>query len=66
MTANENLGNSPSGSDLVITRVFAAPRELVWRAWTDPEHFKRWGVPKTSRRRFAASICASAASTSGA
>jgi uncharacterized protein YndB with AHSA1/START domain len=33
-------------SDLVITRVFAVSRELVWKAWTDPEHFKLWWGPK--------------------
>jgi uncharacterized protein YndB with AHSA1/START domain len=27
---------------LVITRVFDAPREVVWQAWTDIEHFKQW------------------------
>ena len=32
-------------SDLVITRVFDAPRALVWKAWTDPEHMKRWWGP---------------------
>jgi uncharacterized protein YndB with AHSA1/START domain len=32
--------------DLVITRVFDAPRELVWKAWTDPEQMKRWWGPK--------------------
>jgi uncharacterized protein YndB with AHSA1/START domain len=32
--------------ELVITRVFDAPLELVWKAWTDPEHFKRWWGPK--------------------
>jgi uncharacterized protein YndB with AHSA1/START domain len=32
--------------DLVITRVFDAPRELVWKAWTDPEHLVRWWGPK--------------------
>jgi uncharacterized protein YndB with AHSA1/START domain len=26
--------------------VFDAPRELVWRAWADPEHFQRWWGPK--------------------
>ena len=31
---------------LVIERVFDAPRELVWRAWTEPEHFMRWWGPK--------------------
>jgi len=28
--------------NLVITRVFDAPRELVWRAWTDPELVVKW------------------------
>lgn len=31
---------------LIITRIFDAPRELVWRAWTEPEHFMRWWGPK--------------------
>ena len=31
---------------VVIERVFDAPRELVWRAWTEPEHFMRWWGPK--------------------
>ena len=31
---------------LVMTRVFDAPRDLVWKAWTDPEHAKRWWGPK--------------------
>jgi uncharacterized protein YndB with AHSA1/START domain len=32
---------------LVIERVFNAPRELVWKAWTDPEMMKRWWGPRT-------------------
>ena len=31
--------------ELVIERVFEAPRELVWQAWTDPEHFVQWWGP---------------------
>ena len=31
---------------LAVTRVFAAPRELVFRAWTEPERLKRWWGPK--------------------
>jgi len=27
---------------LVLTRTFAAPREKVFRAWTDPEALKKW------------------------
>ena len=32
--------------ELVATRVFDAPREVVFRAWTDPERLKRWWGPK--------------------
>jgi len=32
--------------DFVISREFDAPRELVWRAFTDPEHMKHWWGPK--------------------
>jgi len=32
--------------EIVLTRVFDAPRELVYRAWTDPEHIQRWFGPK--------------------
>jgi uncharacterized protein YndB with AHSA1/START domain len=31
---------------LVVTRIFNAPRELVWKAWTDPVHMMRWWGPK--------------------
>jgi uncharacterized protein YndB with AHSA1/START domain len=31
---------------LTITRVFDAPRDLVWKAWTDPEHIVCWWGPK--------------------
>jgi uncharacterized protein YndB with AHSA1/START domain len=36
------------GGDLVITRVFPAPRELVFHAWTRPEHFGAWWGPHGS------------------
>jgi uncharacterized protein YndB with AHSA1/START domain len=32
--------------ELVITRTFDAPRDLVFKLWTDPEHLKHWGSPK--------------------
>jgi uncharacterized protein YndB with AHSA1/START domain len=31
---------------MVITRVFDAPRELVWKAWTDPKYMMQWWGPK--------------------
>lgn len=33
-------------TDLVITRTFDVPRELVWKAWTNPALFKLWWGPK--------------------
>jgi uncharacterized protein YndB with AHSA1/START domain len=33
--------------ELVLAREFDAPRELVWRAWTVPEHVARWWGPQT-------------------
>lgn len=32
--------------ELVITRVFDAPRDLVFKSWTEPEHVMRWWGPK--------------------
>ena len=32
--------------DLIITRVFDAPRGLIWKAWTEPERVKKWWGPK--------------------
>jgi uncharacterized protein YndB with AHSA1/START domain len=31
--------------DLVLERVVDVPRELVWQAWTMPEHIKKWFAP---------------------
>jgi len=31
---------------ITIERVFDAPREMVWRAWTEPEMAKRWWGPE--------------------
>lgn len=36
----------PSDTEILIERSFAAPRELVWRAFTDPRILPRWsGLP---------------------
>ena len=35
-----------TGYELSITRIFDAPRELVWRAWTDPQMAKEWMGPR--------------------
>jgi uncharacterized protein YndB with AHSA1/START domain len=31
---------------MTVTRIFDAPRELVWRAWTDPRYVMQWWGPK--------------------
>ncbi len=46
MAANSEIGrtrfSTPSDREIVITRVFDAPRWLVWAAWTDPQHVPQW------------------------
>jgi uncharacterized protein YndB with AHSA1/START domain len=35
-----------SDREIVLSRVFRAPRELVWKAWTDPELVVKWWGPR--------------------
>lgn len=32
--------------DLLLSRVFNAPREVVWQAWTQPDRLTRWFAPE--------------------
>jgi len=32
-------------NEIVLARIFEAPRDLVWKAWTDPAHVARWWGP---------------------
>ncbi len=41
MTRHQSLHKALSG-EAVIERVFEAPRELVWQAWTDPAQLAQW------------------------
>src|SRR4029453_9706173 len=34
--------------ELVVTRTFNAPPSTVYRAWSQPELFQRWWVPKSA------------------
>jgi uncharacterized protein YndB with AHSA1/START domain len=38
-----------AATDLVVTRVFDAPRDLVWKAWTEPKRFEQWWGPRDYR-----------------
>ena len=40
-----NAGTYTPDCEIVTTRTFAAPRSLVYRAWTDPDHLKNWWGP---------------------
>jgi uncharacterized protein YndB with AHSA1/START domain len=40
--AENNVGAPPTE----LTRVFDAPRALVFEAWSKPEHFKKWFAPR--------------------
>ena len=37
-----------SEREIVVTRTVDGPARLVFEAWTKPEHFKRWWVPKSA------------------
>ena len=34
--------------ELVVTRTFNAPRSMVYKAWSQPELFQRWWVPRSA------------------
>jgi uncharacterized protein YndB with AHSA1/START domain len=46
MGAAANLVQEPADRVLTIERVFDAPRSLVFKAWTEPEHMARWWGPR--------------------
>lgn len=52
--ARGSVANNNNELELVITRIFDAPRELVWKAWTDPERVKQWWGPSIDKSADAA------------
>jgi uncharacterized protein YndB with AHSA1/START domain len=46
MAGKTEVTASPGGREVIITRVFDAPREKVWKAWSDPELIKQWLGPR--------------------
>jgi len=56
MSARNNAASATavtSDRELVISRLFDAPRELVWRAWTEPRHIVKWWGPRGFRTTIA-------------
>ena len=45
MATTGSLTSMREERELVITRVFDAPREKVWRMWIEPENIKKWWGP---------------------
>jgi len=48
-TKTNNPTEEPADREIVITRVFDAPRDLVFKAWTKLEHLKQWWGPAPFR-----------------
>jgi uncharacterized protein YndB with AHSA1/START domain len=46
VAAEAKKENSPGAYELVIERIFDAPRKLVWDVWTDPAHASEWMGPR--------------------
>ena len=44
---NRTTVERKSERELVVTRTFDGPAHIVFQAWTDPELFKRWWVPRS-------------------
>ena len=47
MDAKVDTAKRPMERELVLTRIFDAPRELVFAAWTEPKHLAQWWGPKS-------------------
>jgi uncharacterized protein YndB with AHSA1/START domain len=45
---NHTTAERKSERELVVTRIFNGPARIVFEAWTQPELFKRWWVPKST------------------
>ena len=46
--SNATTVERKSDRELVVTRTFRGPARIVFKAWTTPDLFKRWWVPKSS------------------
>ena len=41
-----DVGAEARDRELVLTRIFDAPAELVYKMWTEPEHIREWLCPR--------------------
>ena len=47
LSEHDGTAERTSGRELVVTRTINGPARIVFEAWTKPELFKRWWVPKS-------------------
>ncbi|MBW4579472.1 MAG: SRPBCC domain-containing protein [Tildeniella nuda ZEHNDER 1965/U140] len=45
MWEHDHSTTNQSDREIIITRIFNAPRELVFKAWTEPKHIEQWFGP---------------------
>ncbi len=48
-----NTNQNQTTNELIIKREFNAPKEVIWKAWTEPEHCKKWWGP----RNYTSPVC---------
>lgn len=46
-TDKKTIVTKASETEVVVTRTFDAPARLVFQAWSDPELFRQWWVPRS-------------------
>lgn len=46
MVKQNHESSTQSDREIVITRIFNAPRELVFKAWTEAKHIEQWWGPE--------------------
>jgi uncharacterized protein YndB with AHSA1/START domain len=39
------MNNQTNKQELTINRLYQAPRDMVWKAWTEPDRIKAWFAP---------------------
>jgi uncharacterized protein YndB with AHSA1/START domain len=42
----QKAGSADTAGDFLITKIVDAPRERVWKAWTEPKQLEQWWGPK--------------------
>jgi len=57
--------STPSDREIVVTRAFDAPRDLVFEAWTKPEHVRHWWGWRSSTMVYGEAACAACCAGDG-